>query len=98
LLAERLAEGHRLRHQVQFARHQGQFDQATRLLDAARVYTDAIMGWFYDLAERNEGLIDKNEVPGFIKMGVKNWIDAEAQAIAKRDMQIDEKEVGDDLD
>ena len=97
-LAERLAEGHHLRHQVQWARREGDFAQAATRLDAARIYTDAIMGWFYELAERNQGLIDKNEVPSFIKMGVKNWLDTEAKAIVVKDTRVNEAELLKDPD
>ena len=97
-LAERLAEGHRLRHQVQWARHQGNFPQAAKLLEAARVATDAVLALCSQLADRNQGLIDKNEVAGFIKLGVKNWIDAEAKAIAAQDRQINEAEVRNDIE
>ena len=67
-LAERLAEGHRLRHQVQWARHQGDFERAGKLLEAARVATDAVLALCSELADRNQGLIDKNDVAGFIKL------------------------------
>lgn len=97
-LAERLAEGHYLRHRVQWARHQGDFPQATRLLEAARGATDAILAGFSEVADRNQGLIDKHEVKGLIQLGVKNWIDAEAQAIAAQDSRINEAEVRHDLD
>jgi hypothetical protein len=80
-LAERLAEGHRLRDQIRAARAAGDFDRASKLLAEADVYTDAIMGLFYDLADRNAGLMDRNEVPSFIKMGVKGWIAEESKAI-----------------
>jgi hypothetical protein len=97
-LAERLAEGHRLRHQVQWARQQGEFDRAAKLLEAARVETDRMLASFAELADRNQGLIDKAEVTGFVKLAVKNWIDAEATAIAAKDRQVNEAEVRNDLE
>jgi len=51
-----------------------------------------------ELAERDAGLIDRNEVPGFIKMGVENWIETEAQAIVRKETRINEPEARDDLD
>jgi len=97
-LAERLAEGIHSRHQIQWARHDGDFAEATKLLAAAEVYTDSIMGRFYDLADLNEGLIDKNEVPTFIKMNVKNWIDSESKAIAAQDKKVEDDEFLKDSD
>jgi hypothetical protein len=97
-LAERLAEGHHLRHQVQWARHQGDFAGAAKLLAEARLATDGILASCSELASRNQGLIDKNEVQGLIKLAVKNWIDAEAKAIAAQDRRINEAEVRNDLD
>lgn len=97
-LAERLSEGNHLRHQIQWARHQGDFAKATTLLGSARSYTDGIMECFNELADRNEGIIDKNEISTYIKWGVKNWIDAEAKAIAAKDKKIPEAEVRKDLD
>ena len=96
-LAERLAESHHLRHQVQWARHQGDFDRASKLLESARVTTDAMLAFGSELADRNQGLTDKTDVAGFIKLAVKNWIDAEAKAIAAQDRRIDEAEARDDL-
>jgi hypothetical protein len=97
-LAERLAEGHHLRHQVQWARHQGDFAGAAKLLAEARLATDGILASCSELASRNQGLIDKNEVQGLIKLAVKNWIDAEAKAIAAQDRRINEAVVRNDLD
>ena len=68
------------------------------MLAAAEVYTDSIMGRFYDLADLNEGLIDKNEVPTFIKMNVKNWIDSESKAIAAQDKKVEDDEFLKDSD
>ena len=56
------------------------------------------MRCFSELADRDQGLVDKNEVTGFIKLGVKGWIEAEAKAIAAKEMSIDEKEVREDID
>jgi hypothetical protein len=81
-LAEHLTEGHRLHDVVQLLRQQGKFDDAARLLDKARAYTDEVMTLFYTLADLNQGLIERKEVPGFIRKGVKDWIDDEAKAIA----------------
>ena len=97
-LAERLAEGHHLRHRVQSARHEGRFEEAAKLLETAAGTTDDIMRCFSELADRDQGLIDKNEVTGFIKLGVKGWIEAEAKAIAAKETRIDEKEVREDID
>lgn len=97
-VAERLAECHHLRHQVQWARHQGDFPQAAKLLETARAVTDAALALCSELADRNQGLIDKNEVAGIIKLAVKNWIDAEAKAISAQDRHINEPEVRDDLE
>jgi hypothetical protein len=83
-LAERFAEGHRLRDEIRALRAAGGFDRAAALLTEADIYTDAIMGYFYDLADRNAGLMDRNEVPSFIKMGVKGWISDERKAIEAR--------------
>jgi hypothetical protein len=97
-LAERLAESHHLRHQVQWARHHGDFDCAGRLLETARVATDAVLALGSELADRNQGLTDKNDVAGFIKLALKNWIDAEAKAIADQDRRINEVEVRNDVE
>lgn len=97
-LAERLGEVHRVRHQVQWARHQGDFERAVKLLETARAVTAAVLALCSELAGRNQGLIDKNEVGGIIKLAVTNWIDAEAKAIAAQDQRINEAEVRNDLD
>lgn len=87
-LAESLTEMHRLHHVIQILRSENKFDQAAIVLEKAAVQTDSVMLRFYTLAGLNQGLIDKNEIPGFIKMAVKNWIDDEAKFIAAKDRGI----------
>lgn len=91
--AERLAEVHRFRHQVQLARSQGDFDKAAKKLEAARNYIDATLAWCNALADRNEGLVDKNEVSGMIKRGVTGWLDVEAKAVAAKDSRVNKAEL-----
>jgi len=86
-LAERLMEVHRQRDEIRAFRRAGQFDQARAQLDQSRAYTDDVLAMFYALADLNQGLIERQEVPTFIKANVKNWLDEEAKAIVaeKRD-------------
>lgn len=81
-LAERLMEAHRQRAEIQRLRGAGEFDQARAQLDRARAYTDEVLALFYALADLNQGLIERQEVPTFIKANVKNWLDEEAKALA----------------
>lgn len=81
-LAERLTEMHRQQREIRSLRKEGVFAAAELNLASARKYTDEVMQLFYKLADLNQGLMDRNEVGGFIKMAVKNWIDEEAKAIA----------------
>jgi hypothetical protein len=82
-LAERLMEMQRQRGEIQKARKTGQLSQAEDLLQKARKYTDGVMAYFYSLADLNEGLMDRNEIPSFIKANVKNWIEEEEKELAK---------------
>ena len=82
-LAERLMEMHRQRAEIKKSRHAGQFDRTEELLKKSRVYTDEVLAWFYLLADINQGLMDRNEVPTFIKANVKNWIEEEEKALAE---------------
>ena len=86
-LAERLMEVHRQRDDIRRLRRAGEFDQARAQLDRSRAYTDQVLALFYKLADLNQGLIERQEVPTFITANVKNWLDEEAKAIAgsKRD-------------
>ena len=84
-LAENLTEAHRLHDAVMVLRRDGRFDEASIVLDKAKVQTDKVMALFDTLADLNQGLIEKKEIPAFIKMAVKNWIDVEAKAIAAKD-------------
>ena len=81
-LAERLMEVHRQRDEIQRLRRAGEFDQARAQLEKARAYTDEVLALFYTLADLNQGLIERKEVPTFITANVKNWLDEEAKAIA----------------
>jgi hypothetical protein len=86
-LAERLMEVHRQHAEIQRLRHEGKFDQARAQLEKARAYADEVLALFYALADLNQGLIERQEVPTFITANVKNWLGEEAKAIAagKRD-------------
>jgi len=86
-LAERLMEVHRQRDEIRAFRRAGQFDKARAQLDQSRAYTDDVLTVFYSLADLDQGLIERQEVPTFIKANVKNWLDEEAKAIVaeKRD-------------
>jgi hypothetical protein len=81
-LAERLMEVHRQRDVIQALRHGGEFDKARAQLDKSRAYTDEVLAMFYALADLNQGLIERQEVPTFITANVKDWLDEEAKAIA----------------
>ena len=81
-LAERLMEVHRQRDEIQRLRRAGEFDQARAQLEKSRAYTDEVLALFYTLADLNQGLIERQEVPTFITANVKNWLEEEAKAIA----------------
>jgi hypothetical protein len=79
-LAERLMEVHRQRDEIQRLRRAGDFEQARVRLEKSRAYTDEVLALFYALADLNQGLIERQEVPTFITANVKNWLDEEAKA------------------
>ena len=81
-LAERLMEVHRQRAEIQRLRRAGDFERAHGQLEKSRTYTDEVLALFYTLADLNQGLIERQEVPTFITANVKNWLDEEAKAIA----------------
>jgi hypothetical protein len=81
-IAEKLYELHRQRDLVQGARKAGNFSEATIRLETTRTYTGELMIFFSSLAELNQGLMDRNEVSGFIKLALNNWLDEEAKAIS----------------
>jgi hypothetical protein len=80
-LAERLMEVHRQRDDIQRLRRAGEFDQARAQLDKSRADTDEVLALFYALADLNQGLIERQEVPTFITANVKSWLEEEAKAI-----------------
>jgi len=84
-LAEQLCELHRQHDLVRWLRMQGKFEDATQMLTKARGTADETLKMFLKIANTNEGLIDANEVGGFITMAMKNWIEEEAKAIAAKD-------------
>lgn len=81
-LAQRLMEVHRQRDQIRSLRRAGEFDLARAQLEKSRTDTDEVLAIFYALADLNQGLIERQEVPTFITANVKNWLDEEAKAIA----------------
>lgn len=97
-LAEKLAEAHRQRREIQRHRRDGDFLNARRLLNRADAYTDELLDYFLELADLNQGLIDRKEVPGFITLGVKNWLESEAEAIESQDRTVKPNFWGEPLD
>lgn len=89
-LAETITEGHRLHDVIDLLRSQGKFDEAVKVLDKAKIQSDKIMDMFYALADLNQGLIERNEVGGFIKLGIKGWLDDESKRIATNDRSLPE--------
>ena len=86
-LAEQLMEVHRRRDEIQSLRRAGEFEKARVALDKARPFTDEVIALFYTLADLNQGLIERKEIPSFITANVKNWLEEEAKAVTtqKRD-------------
>lgn len=84
-LAEKLVDAQLLHTRIKSLRKEGKFKQTEVMLNKARIKTDKVMFMFYSIAGLNQGLIDIKEVPGFIKLAVKGWIDEEAKLIAARD-------------
>ncbi len=80
-LAERLDELHRRHAKISRLREAGEFEKASGLIPKARTYADELLAHMASLAELDQGLIDRNEVPGFITLGVTNWIGEEEKAI-----------------
>ncbi len=83
-LAERLGEVYRLRQEIQRLRTAGSFDEAARVLERARTSVEETLAYFLHLADLEQGLMDRNEVPTFITAKVKGWLDGEAEAIAQQ--------------
>jgi len=81
-LAERLMEIHRQQDEIQRLRKSGNLVEAQKRLDEAKTNTDKVLDYFYELADLNQGLIERKEIPTFIKANLKNWIDEEGKAIA----------------
>ncbi|MDH7480654.1 MAG: DUF4838 domain-containing protein [Armatimonadota bacterium] len=80
-VAEMLAEAHRMREEVAELRKAGDIKGARKLLEKAKAYTDEVLAYMASVADLGEGLIDRNEVSGFITLGVKRWIEEEEKAI-----------------
>ncbi len=90
-LAERLDEFHRRHAKITKLRESGDFEKASELLPKARVYADELLAHMSSLANLDQGLIDKDEVPGFITLGVKNWIAEEEKAVEAKSTVIGEQ-------
>lgn len=96
-LAERLCEVHRRRYEIQRLREKGEFEQAGRKLEEARIYAESVLYWFYALADLDQGLIERKEIGWFIKIKVRDWVEAEAKAIAEKNRTVDKTGVWKDL-
>ena len=84
---ERLAEAHRRRTVVRGLREAGARERAEAELAQARAFTEKILAYCGELADSNRGLIDKNEVSGFITLRLTEWIKAEATALGVNEVK-----------
>lgn len=86
--AEKLTEAHRMHDDIEKLRAAGDFDSASALLEQAKTYTDEVIKHLAWLADLDLGLIDRNEVPAFMTLTIKHWIEKEEKAIAARDREV----------
>lgn len=91
--AERSSEMWRLREEIQKLRGEGKFKKALEKVEEARKYTQDLLAWLYELADLNQGLVDRNEIPGFLGMKVKDWVEEEAKAIEEGTRQVGKDEM-----
>jgi len=82
-LAERLMDLHRRREEIQELRRAGQFDQAAKLIIAARTQADAVAAMFNALADLKQGLTEHAD-PTFIGGNLRNWIEDESKLVAAK--------------
>jgi hypothetical protein len=82
-LAERLMEVHRQREQIQKLRGSGDLEKARAMLGDATKDTDEVLALFHSLADSYQGLIEKKEIPTFIKANVKNWLGEEQKLLQR---------------
>lgn len=82
--AERLSSVHVYREKVAALREAGEFGKASELVEEARTCADGVIAFLAELAALDQGLIDRKEVPGFISLGVKGWIEKEEKLISAR--------------
>jgi hypothetical protein len=87
-LAEKLGEMHRQRAEVRALRVAGRFDAAARKLERTKVTVERLLAYFYELADLDQGLMDRKEVPWFITIGVKGWIEEEEKKIGAKDRSV----------
>jgi hypothetical protein len=88
-LAERLTEAHRQRDELWDAREAGDFDRAAQLLHRVDAYTASVLEFMYGIADLNQGLLDRNEIPSFITANIRGWIEGEAKAVADRNRKVE---------
>jgi len=89
--AEKLTEAHRMHDEIEKLRASGDFDAAAKLLEEAKTYTDELIKHMAWLADLDLGLIDRDEVPAFMTMTIKGWIENEEKAIAARDRVVKDR-------
>ncbi|MCX7017734.1 MAG: DUF4838 domain-containing protein [Candidatus Sumerlaeota bacterium] len=87
-LAEKLGDMYRQRDEIRALRARGKFARARVLLEKTQTYTDKLLDYFYELADLNQGLMDRKEVPWFIRITVKDWIEEERGKIKAGDTTI----------
>lgn len=81
-IAEKLTAVQVLKARIRQLRQKGNFKQAGKELEKARISADQAMLALYSTAGLGQGLIEIKEVPGFIKMGVQGWTEDEEKRIS----------------
>lgn len=87
-LAELIVETHELRNRIENYRKTGKTQKAKKLLETARIKTDAVMLMFYKLSSLKQGLIDYSDIGGFTQSSIKGWIDDEIKRINENNQHL----------
>jgi hypothetical protein len=74
--AEILSQVHETKDMFERLMDEGKQTEARKTLEEAKLRADRAIAYMSELAELDQGLIDRNEVPGFMTLGIRGWIDA----------------------
>ena len=78
-MAERLTRVHAMREEIEALKSAGQPCEAE--LQQAREYTGGVLAFLHELADLEQGLVDRKEIPTFMRAKIVDWLEEVSDSV-----------------